>query len=217
MIKTLKSLLIIFAILSIPYLSMSSGISGGGGGAPVDAHYLTDRSEIGLSNEVNLGALSTGMLKGTVAAGISTVSSIAVSSFVTYATGTAATITNSAAALDFGATDPIITITVAGTYLLTCGGTTISNGATFAAPQTLALYAFRTNNAPGEISNSRVTLQIPIMTTLTDNTGLFSCQPIIYTTANVDDALTIYGILSAAAGAGSIQSTGAWIMAIGLY
>lgn len=46
------------------------------GGAPADAHYLTNQSEAGLSNEVNLGALSTGLLKITVAAGEATPSVI---------------------------------------------------------------------------------------------------------------------------------------------
>ena len=45
-------------------------------GAPTDAHYLTNQSEAGLSNEVNLGALSTGLLKITVAAGEATPSVI---------------------------------------------------------------------------------------------------------------------------------------------
>ncbi len=55
---------------------------GGGGGAPVDATYLTSTSNSTLTNEVNLGALATGLLLGTVASGISTISSVAVSTFV---------------------------------------------------------------------------------------------------------------------------------------
>jgi hypothetical protein len=216
--KLLISAILTSIFLFTSSLAFGSGISGaGGGGAPTNAHYLTNQAEAGLTNEVNLGALSTGMLKGTVAAGISTISSLTASSFVTYGTGTAATITNAAAALDFGTIDPVITITAAGTYLLMCGGTTIANGATFAAAQTMDLYAYRTNNTPGEISNSRVVLKIPIMTTLTTNTGYFMCQPTVYTTINTDDAITIYGVLSANPGAGSVQATGAWIMAIGLY
>lgn len=50
----------------------------GGGGAPANAHYLTNQAEAGLSAEINLGALATGLLYGTVAAGVSTISSIAV-------------------------------------------------------------------------------------------------------------------------------------------
>jgi hypothetical protein len=45
-------------------------------GAPTNAHYLTSQAEAGLSAEVNLGALTTGLLKGTVAGGVSTISSV---------------------------------------------------------------------------------------------------------------------------------------------
>ncbi len=42
------------------------------GNAPSNAHYLTSQSESGLSNEVNLGALTTGILKHSVSGSIST-------------------------------------------------------------------------------------------------------------------------------------------------
>ncbi len=50
------------------------------GFAPSNAHYLTSQAESGLTNEVNLGALGTGLLKGTVSGSISTISSITDSS-----------------------------------------------------------------------------------------------------------------------------------------
>lgn len=43
-----------------------------GGGAPTNATYLTATAESGLSAEVNLGALASGILKQTVSAGVST-------------------------------------------------------------------------------------------------------------------------------------------------
>lgn len=45
---------------------------GAGSGAPTTAHYLTSQAESGLSAEVNLGLLTTGMLKHDVTAGVST-------------------------------------------------------------------------------------------------------------------------------------------------
>jgi hypothetical protein len=54
--------------------SCASG--GSSGGAPDDASYLTAKAESGLTSEINLGALTTGLLKGTVSGSISTVSSI---------------------------------------------------------------------------------------------------------------------------------------------
>jgi hypothetical protein len=45
---------------------------GGGGGAPTTATYWTSSADAGLSAEVNLGGLTSGLLKHTVAAGVST-------------------------------------------------------------------------------------------------------------------------------------------------
>lgn len=47
-------------------------------GAPNSAHYLTSQAESELSAEVNLGALTTGLLFGTVSGGVSTISSKAI-------------------------------------------------------------------------------------------------------------------------------------------
>ena len=58
-----------------PNLSMSGttlDALGGGTGAPTNAHYWTDRAEAGLSAELNLGVLTSGLLKHTVSGGVST-------------------------------------------------------------------------------------------------------------------------------------------------
>jgi hypothetical protein len=52
-------------------VSVSAG-GGGAGGAPTGGSYLTRTGEAGLSNESNLGALSTGLVKCTVAGGVCT-------------------------------------------------------------------------------------------------------------------------------------------------
>lgn len=44
----------------------------GGGGAPSNAHFVTTQAEAGLSNEADLGSLTSGLLKHTVAGGVST-------------------------------------------------------------------------------------------------------------------------------------------------
>jgi hypothetical protein len=46
-------------------------------GASTDLHFLTSQAEAGLSNEVNLGALSTGLMKLTISGSIATPSTIA--------------------------------------------------------------------------------------------------------------------------------------------
>jgi formylmethanofuran dehydrogenase subunit D len=50
---------------------------GGSGGAPIDAKYWVSTADAVLTQEVNLGALSTGLILGTVAAGTSTPSTYA--------------------------------------------------------------------------------------------------------------------------------------------
>ena len=76
----------------------------GGSGAPTTATYLTSTANGTLSNEVDLGALSSGFLYGTVAGGISTISSVAT-----------AAVTNGAATLSTG--DQIYDFVVGQGYL----------------------------------------------------------------------------------------------------
>jgi hypothetical protein len=47
-----------------------------GGGAPTDALYLTATLNASLSNEVNIGALATGLMKATISVGTATISTI---------------------------------------------------------------------------------------------------------------------------------------------
>jgi hypothetical protein len=61
---------------------------------PIDAHYLTSQSEGGLSSEVNLGALSTGLVKSTVSVGVSTVSTVSAPSGAVVGTTDTQTISN---------------------------------------------------------------------------------------------------------------------------
>ncbi len=75
--------------------------------APIDAAYLTATANGSLTAEVNLGALTTGLLKGTVAAGVSTISSI----------------TDSSANWDAGYTYRVTSVTATG---LTLSSNTIS-------------------------------------------------------------------------------------------
>jgi hypothetical protein len=70
-----------------------------------------------------------------------------------YAAGTAYQLTASDAALDFGTTDPSLTLTKAGTYLLTARVRLDYNGATFSAVRTATLKLRRTNNTAADLSN----------------------------------------------------------------
>lgn len=128
----------------------------------------------------------------------------------TIAAGTAYTLTNAFAALDFGTTDPVITFTRAGTYLLTADVQTALVGATFAAVQSVSFKLVRTNNTPADIGTARSAM-LPIVTTATVAGPSVRVQ-FLYT-ASVGDIVTIQGLVSNAPSAGSITASAAQIIA----
>jgi len=218
--------------------------------APVDAKYYVGTANATLTDDFNLGALSTGFLKITVAAGVATPSSASkiplanggtnadlsatggtsqvlkqtsagaavtvgqltpsdISGLNTtttaYGAGSAYSFTNTAAAIDFGTTDPAIVLTAAGTYLLLGQVNLAYNGATVVA-ETATIKIRRTNNTAADVS-AVVVLDLPAATTVTNTYGIFQIPPVVYTTTNTDDALALFGNVSAALGAGTIDAT----------
>ena len=135
----------------------------------------------------------------------------------TYATGTAYALTDTAAAINVGTTDPVIVLNVAGTYLIFAQVNLAYTGATVVA-ETAALKVRRTNNTAADLSVV-VPIDLPVSTTLTNTYGIVQIPPFIYTTAATDDSVTIFGNVSAALSAGTIDATaiGTSIVAIRLY
>lgn len=138
-------------------------------------------------------------------------------SLITYATGTVYSLTNTDAAVTFGTTSPSITIDKTGTYLIYAVGQLKYNAATFAGTQTATIHLHRTNETPADITSATTTLQLKIITAITDNAGTFYTAPVLYTTSNTDDAIAVYGSLSASTGAGTVDVTQATIIATRLY
>ncbi len=134
-----------------------------------------------------------------------------------YAAGTAYSLTNTAAALDFGTTDPSIVLNKAGTYLLFGRVNLKYNGATFAASRTVTLKLRRTNNTPADLTNGSMTALTDIVTTKTFSFGVFNLPPILYTTAVLTDAITLFGDVSVVPTAGSLDAVEASIVAVRLY
>lgn len=134
-----------------------------------------------------------------------------------YAAGTVYSLTNTQAAVDFGTTDPAITIDKAGTYLIMGSAQLEYNGTTYAANQTATLKFRRTNNTAADLTNATRTVELEIVTTLTGNAGAVVIPPTIYTTANTNDAIAMFGAVSAAPGAGTVDVMSAEIVAIRLY
>lgn len=156
-------------------------------------------------------ALPAGTTVGGVVAGIKN------QEIKVYAVGTAYALTNTAAAIDVGTTDPVITLNVAGTYLIMAQVNLAYSGATVVA-ETAAIKVRRTNNTAADLSVV-VPIDLPVSTTLTHTYGTFTIPPFIYTTAATDDSVTIFGNVSAALSAGSIDATaiGTSLVAIRLY
>lgn len=122
-----------------------------------------------------------------------------------YGAGTAYGLTNAMAAIDFGTTDPAITLTAVGTYVLFGQVLLAYNGATVVA-ETASVKIRRTNNTAADLS-AVVLIDLPVATTLTHSYGIVTIPPVVYTTAAVNDALALYGQVSATLGAGSIDAT----------
>lgn len=134
-----------------------------------------------------------------------------------YAAGTVYTMTASDALIDFGTTDPIVGIPQAGTYLIMGRAYLKYNGATYASTQTATVHLRRTNNTAADIANATTTATMRVITTITDSVGIMSLPPVIYTTANNNDFIAVYGSLSATPAAGSVQCAEASIIAIRLF
>lgn len=125
--------------------------------------------------------------------------------FTAYGAGTAYVLTNTAAAIDFGTTDPTITITTAGTYMLWGQVVLAYNGATVVA-ETATVKMRRTNNTAADVGQV-VVIDLPVATTSTYTYGVVALPPTVYVTTNVDDIVKLFGNVSAALGAGTIDAT----------
>jgi hypothetical protein len=122
-----------------------------------------------------------------------------------YGAGTAYSLTNAAAAIDFGTTDPSIVLAQAGTYLIFAQVHLAYAGATVVA-ETASVKVRRTNNTAADLS-AVVVIDLPVATTLTNSYGIVTIPPFTYTTTATDDAVTLFGQVSATLGAGTIDAT----------
>lgn len=136
---------------------------------------------------------------------ITIANSASVAATETYGAGTAYTLTATPAAVDFGTTDPSITIATAGTYTISGQVNLFYNAATFAGNQTATLTFRRTNNTPANLTNGTVATTTQVITALTYTYGVVRLPDISYT-ASAGDVVTIYADISATPGAGSFQA-----------
>lgn len=130
------------------------------------------------------------------------------------ATGTVYSLTDTSAKVDFGTTDPAIVVNVAGTYLITAVAKLHYTGATFAGRETATLKLRRTNNTAADVGSADV-VDLDILTTETGHAGMAVIQA-VYTTTATDDAIELFGAVSTAPSAGSLDVEQAKIYAVRL-
>lgn len=140
---------------------------------------------------------------------------VSITNNTVYASGTAYTLTTSSAALDFGTTDPNLTISTSGTYLIHANVGVKYSGATYVGAQTVTFKLRRTNNTAADLTSGSRAVELPVLTTFTGG-DVMALPPVIYT-ATAGDVVTIFGILSATPSAGSVVADSAELVAIRLY
>lgn len=119
------------------------------------------------------------------------------------AAGAAYTLTNSQAALNFGTTDPELTIPQPGRYLITARIRSKMVGATFAATKAMTMNIRRTNNTAANLSGGSTANDTGVVTTVTQ-TFVDSTWECVYITPRSDDVITVFGDIETVPSAGSL-------------
>jgi len=162
---------------------------------------------LGYTGDVSPGAtISTGA--GVSPGGVAS----ALSSLSVHAAGTAYSLTNVAALLDFGTTDSTLVITAPGTWLILTRVRYDYNAATFAAVRTVTTALRRTNNTAADVISSA--WKTDIITTLTYTAHFQVLPPVLYTTANSDDILQLWASVNTVPSAGSLDAVEAEIVCV---
>lgn len=136
-----------------------------------------------------------------------------IDNYAGYASGTVYSLTTTPALIDFGTTDPTITILVAGTYRLDANIGLKYNGATFAANQTVTLKMRKTSGTPADVTSASRTVVLQITTTLTGTIETTQLPPVFFTAA-ANDVIQVWGSIGVAPSVGSVDCTSAEIIAV---
>lgn len=130
-----------------------------------------------------------------------------------YAAGTAYALTATPALLDFGTTDPTITLAQTGTYLLMAAAGLKLSAATFVAVQTVTLKLRRTNNTAADLTNGSRAVALSIVTTITAGVDTCKLPPVLYD-ATAGDVIQIFGSISVVPSVGTVDVVSAEIVAL---
>lgn len=184
--------------------------------------YLTVEVDGSVTNEIELPSQSgqSGRIlstNGTSPSWIAQASSPGLNNAVAYSAGAVYNITTTSQRLDFGTTDPVITIPAAGTYLIMSNVRVDYSGLTNLAANTVNIKLRRTNNTAADLTNATGDFVVPAVTLLTATGGDCDVNAILYTTTNNNDVIEVWGSRSASISVGNIQAGNAWIMALRVY
>lgn len=165
----------------------------------------------------SVGATGSQGITGSTGATGATGGFAGATTFSAYSSGTVYTLTSSMSKVDFGTTDPTITITTPGTYALFVNIKIAYNGFLSATNRTVTLKLRRTNNTAGDLANTTTTFvtQIISVANLTGTAGDCDIPASIYTTSNSNDAIELQGNISSILGlTGSMDVQEASIVAV---
>ena len=118
--------------------------------------------------------------------------------------GTVYAVTDTSAAVTFGTSQPVITITQPGTFRITGRLVIEFDAATFAENRVVTLKLRRTNNTPLDLPDGTVPLPSGVYTTHTGLMSVLYWDAADYTTAANDDSFTIFAGVSVEPTAGSL-------------
>jgi len=134
-----------------------------------------------------------------------------------YGAGTSYVITASQQAVVLGTTSPSLVLTQAGTYLIFSRIRYDYQGKTFAANHVLTAKLRRTNNTAADLSGANASIITPVITTVTDSI-VVPLPPVVYTTANTNDAIALFaGISALPAEAGTVEVSECEIVAVRIF
>ena len=169
------------------------------------------------------GANTTGLAEGvnlyyTNARVVSELGTLNATSQQSRCTGTGYTLTATFAQVVCGTTQPTVTLSTAGTYLLLFTARVDHAGATYAANRTISVGLERSNNTPVQITGGTASLVTNIITTTTEtaeggNLSGFA----LYTTANTTDTITLFALVSVLPTAGSSTVSAGNVLALRIF
>lgn len=135
-----------------------------------------------------------------------------------YGSGTAYTLTATAAAVNLGTTDPEITLVVPGTYLLLARCRIDANTAVVNTTQrTITAKLRKTNGTPADITNATESFKTEVSASARTMTlGTIVIPPVVYTSA-ANTTIAMFALIDSLPGSGDINITTADIQAVRLY